>query len=415
MLDITIAEGCETPLYGRIADAVCEAVADGRAAPGDRLPTESALASKLGINLLTVSRAYDHLKDRGIIRQKRGSGTYVAPDAIDRARRRGETGIRNLVVILGEDSPTKCPRETSFVVADLVEGIRDGLGSSVSRLTFIEDLTAPLVRDMTPEDAVLCIVHSRLDDALVAGVIQRQVRFVSVWDGKPLAGVPHVDYDRHGAASLACRHLVACGYRKIGFIGVKKHWRLPVAPKFGAFTTVLHDGGLDIHARHVRDVSTLPGKAYAATQDILKNGDPPDAFFVDTDYKAMEVVCALNDAGLRVPDDVGIVSYDDAPDAALFDPPLTTVRIPRREIGRRAARMLLDWPQDGSRPADVVLPSELMARGSTRKTAATGVLAPDGLVVNGVRHSAGDGLRGAVVTIVAPQTTPQSELTAAER
>lgn len=404
MLDITVPEGRETPLYGRIADAVCVAVAEGRAAPGDRLPTESALASKLGINLLTVSRAYDHLKDRGIIRQRRGSGTYVAPDAVDRARRWDETGIRNLLIVLGEDSPTKCPHQTFFVVADLVEGIRDGLGSSARRLTFVENLTAPLVRDIAPDDAVLSIVHSRLDEALVAGVVQRQVRFVSVWDAKPLAGVPHVDYDRHGAASLACRHLVECGYRKIGFIGLRKHWRSPVAPKFGAFTTVLHDGGLDVHARFVREVNTLPGKAYAATQDVLRSGDSPDAFFVDTDYKAMEVVCALNDAGLKVPDDIGIVSYDDAPDAALFDPPLTTVRIPRREIGRRAARMLLDWPRDGSRPTDVVLPSELMVRGSTRPPAATGGVQP-----------AGGGCLRTAVTITALQAAPLSGLTTALR
>jgi DNA-binding LacI/PurR family transcriptional regulator len=108
-----------------------------------------------------------------------------------------------------------------------------------------------------------------------------------------------------------------------------------------------------------------PGKAYAAARDILQAGDLPEAFFVDTDYKAMEVVCALNDAGVRVPGQVRIAAYDNVPEAATFTPALTTVSIPRREIGRRAAQMLLEWPEDGAMPESVLLTSELIVRDSS--------------------------------------------------
>ena len=87
---------------------------------------------------------------------------------------------------------------------------------------------------------------------------------------------------------------------------------------------------------------------------------------MDTDYKAMEVIAALQAAGLSVPDDVGIAAYDDIPESAAFTPPLTTVHVPRREIGRRAGQLLQDWPTDGSIPNDVILQSELIQRQSTR-------------------------------------------------
>ena len=70
---------------------------------------------------------------------------------------------------------------------------------------------------------------------------------------------------------------------------------------------------------------------------------------------------------LKVPGDAGIVSYDDVPEAATFSPPQTTVHVPRREIGRRAARLLLGWPDSGSVPENVLPTSELVVRGSTQK------------------------------------------------
>lgn len=361
---LNVAEGGERPLYDRIADAVCEAVAEGRFAPGDKLPTETALATDLKINRLTVSRAYEHLRTRGVVRQRRGSGSYVSPDALRRVRSSGGRTVETLAFALGEPSPSRCPREYLFIITDLLEGIQDTLGGHY-RLTFLESLTPATLAGLTKQDAIISLNFREVDHAAVAGAMRDGVRMVSVWEDAPLRGTPCVDYDRHQSAALAVRHLVECGSKRIGFIGAKGHPRMALSPKFAAYTGVLQEAGLDVHARYVRPASVQPGKAYAAARDILQSGDLPEAIFVDTDYKAMEVVCALNDAGVRVPGQVRIAAYDNVPESATFTPALTSVAVPRREIGRRAARMLLDWPEQGEMPPSVLLKSELIVRDSS--------------------------------------------------
>ena len=99
---------------------------------------------------------------------------------------------------------------------------------------------------------------------------------------------------------------------------------------------------------------------------MLSSGDMPEALFVDTDYKAMEVVAAIHDAGLRVPDDVALVSYDDVPEAATFGPTLTTVRVPLERKAELATSLLLDLIREPSRPSEtIVLPVSLVYRASS--------------------------------------------------
>lgn len=365
-MDLQIANNPDVPIYRRIADTVCEAIASGQIAPGAKLPAQTKLAKQLGVNALTVSRGYELLESRGIVSQKRGSGTYVQMDAQRHARQTDRRRLASLAMVVGESSLARCPRETVFIVTDIIEGMRDILGPKETHFVFAESLSRDCMDTFLNSDGVLAFASCPLDRAVVKELVDRGLPVVSLWDSSPVLTPLRVTYDREHSTALACGHLVSCGYRRIGFIGRKAYGRSPVSPKFGAFTSAMHDAGLDILARDIRDAGREPGRAYAAIHDILKSGDLPEAFFVDTDYKAMEVIGALKDAGLSVPGDVGIVSYDDVPEAATFMPPLTTVRVPRRRIGQRAAEMLLNYRPDSALPPETVLKSELVVRESCR-------------------------------------------------
>jgi len=366
-LNFQVLDTPGVPAYQRIADAVCDAVKSKQISAGEKLPTESALSTEMKVNRMTVSRAYEYLQSQGIIRQKRGSGTYVAPGALQRVSRSVGRDVENLAIIIGESSPAKCPRQTMFLNSDILEGMGEVLGEREHHWTFHESLTQEALDGLTEADAVIYRVHKEIDMSVVRELLQRGIRLVSVMPSQPLSDCPLVDYDRNHSAALACRHLLECGYKRIGYLGRKFGERLSASPKFMGFVSVMHEAGLDFSVRHIRDVSSVPGRAYAAAREIIDTGDLPEAFFVDTDYKAMETIGALNDAGIRVPDDIGIVSYDDVPDAASFKPPLTSVRTPRREIGRRTAQMLLEWPDDGTSPDNILLKSELIMRSSTKR------------------------------------------------
>lgn len=350
--------------YERIANAVCDAVTQGQVGEGERLPTEAALAKSLGVNRLTVSRAYQHLQELGIVTQRRRHGTHVATNATRQISRRHFRAIDRLAFVSGVKSLAAGRQEYLFLWDDIFEGIRDVLEESDTMITFAEAFT---LRDLDPEafDAVILLHPKAIDKALIAEVGVSSKPIVSLWEQRVATTIPHVDYDRGRSAALASRHLLSCGYRRLGFIGqTAVGHRFQVPPKFGMFCDLLLEAGLDLQAADIQDANWEPGRAYAAMRRLLDNDTLPEAIFVDTDYKAMEVIGALSDAGLSVPDDIGIMAYDDNPQASRYE--LSTIQVPRRQMGRQVAKLLLEWPQDGTIPDDVILEPELLSRRTTQ-------------------------------------------------
>lgn len=368
---IEINNDPKVPAYRRIVNAVSEAVAAGRLMPGQKLPARLTLARELGVNPTTVRHAYEILERQGVLVGKHGSGTFVQPNARQRLEQGDPCRFRTICVVLGAAHPADCHRDTHYIVSDILAGVDEELGSASGqgcRFVFAEALTRAFLEQMPLDEGCAVLLHKPggSDPKVVESLVREGVPMVGVWADTGSLGVPYVQYDPHQAAALACQHLVDCGYRRIGFVG-KKRGGVRLGVKFFEFTNTLHAAGLDCLARHVADVPDPPsGAAYRAVQQMVQSGDSPDALFVDTDLKAIEAVRALKDAGLEVPRDIGVVGYDDIPEAATLDPPLTTVRTPRREIGRRAAQLLKTWPAAMSQPHEVTLGSALIVRGSTR-------------------------------------------------
>ena len=238
VLNIRMDERGGRAIYVVIADAVRESVALGDSAPGAKLPSESASAKQLGVNRLTVSRAYDDLRDTGIIVQRRGSGTYITAGASRQARHRGKRRIRMLAVIIGENTLSECQRQNLFIATDILDGVREVLGGRETEIRFLKSFTRPCVESLPEADAVLIHHTDDYDTSLAGELLQRGVPVISTWDEKPWAGVPHVDYDRHESAELATWRLVECGHRRIGFIGLSSPRPWPLSAKFAVFTSV---------------------------------------------------------------------------------------------------------------------------------------------------------------------------------
>lgn len=363
---LNISDDTGIPLYQRIVTAVCEEITSGRLAPGQKLPPRTALAKSLGISPVTVSRSYELLQQRGIIRQKRGSGTYVQPGAIDQLQKAADLGrpFRSIVMVVGEPSLEQCPRDRREIITDIMLGVDDALQENVGRFVFVESFSRACLDGLTEGSVVLLVCPRHVEPAMFDVLTQRGVVVLGLWTSDLEIAVPRIAFDPHQAASLACQHLIDCGYRRLGFIGEMGHSAL-LGAKFFEFTNVLFRAGLDFQVQHVREVrSHTPGAAFEAILSMAQTGDLPEAFLVGADYNAMEVMRALKYIGRRVPEDVGVVGYGDIPEAAHCVPPLTTVRLPRRRIGQRAGRLLAERATPPS-PQRFVLDSELIVRNST--------------------------------------------------
>ncbi len=172
---------------------------------------------------------------------------------------------------------------------------------------------------------------------------------------------------------LAVEHLVALGHKRIAHLAGPQNVPTGLARRQG-FEQALRDRALVPHGvieceRYSRDAGRT------AMQRLLAESAGATAVVCCNDLVALGAYDALRAAGLRIPQDVSITGHNDMPLVDMIEPPLTTIRLPHRELGWRAAEMLLDRIGQSSAeapsPSTVVLRPELVVRGSTGVAAAS--------------------------------------------
>lgn len=160
------------------------------------------------------------------------------------------------------------------------------------------------------------------------------------------------------------RHLIELGHRRIGFITGEMGVGCARDRLIG-YQEALRSAGIPINPALIREGDFLQPRAYICAQELLSLAEPPTAIFASNDVSAFGAMEAIRDRGLRIPDDVSIVGFDDIPQATQVHPALTTVRQPLAEMGRRAARLLFSQINEPGAPITrLELPTELIIRES---------------------------------------------------
>ncbi|MDQ0471371.1 LacI family DNA-binding transcriptional regulator [Labrys wisconsinensis] len=176
-----------------------------------------------------------------------------------------------------------------------------------------------------------------------------------------------INDDSEMGGRLAGRFLVERGFRRIGCItGPAGHPR--GTTRLEAFRAGLTEAGAALDpALVVRSDFTIAGGYRALGELAARPGPLPDALFCINDMLAIGALCAAHERGLRVPDDLSVMGYDDSEIAAYTAPPLTTIRQPAFEMGQAAARVLIEHLDSGTPlPHMLALPPELVERRSVR-------------------------------------------------
>jgi DNA-binding LacI/PurR family transcriptional regulator len=179
-----------------------------------------------------------------------------------------------------------------------------------------------------------------------------------------------VDVDNRQGGYDATRFLIQQGHRRIATVVGPQAWP-SAAARFEGYRQALRDAAVAEDpglVEHAADWGLESGQVAAA--NLLGRTTDFTAVFAHSDLIALGALRELREAGLRVPDDISVVGYDDLPVAAYLDPPLATVHQPMDEVGARAAGILLDQIGGGEAPPDAyLLPAVLVARGSVRPAA----------------------------------------------
>ncbi len=176
--------------------------------------------------------------------------------------------------------------------------------------------------------------------------------------------VPTVDSDNRHGAELATQHLLDLGHRRIGFIGGRTDLESARLRELGYRQTMARAGIPDDELL-VCNGAYEPDVARAAATDLLERDPRPTALFAANDQSAIAAMEAAATLGLRVPDDVSVIGFDNIPESALTRPSLTTVHQPIQQMGQRAVEILVQLLA-GETPAAAreTLPTHLVERRS---------------------------------------------------
>ncbi|MER7519608.1 substrate-binding domain-containing protein [Streptomyces sp. NPDC126499] len=316
---------------------------DGTWPPGSKLPTERALAAETGVSVTTVRRAYEDLVALGLVERRQGAGTFAAP------RTEEERPDRRVVGVLVPD--------TAFYYPRVLHGIEQELTAAGARLVLACSHYDPAEEDAAVERLLTAGVHGlllvptlhtatdpgrRAEELLALPVpaVLVERRLAAHGPGDP---TEHVCTDHEGGAYDAVRHLRALGHRRLGL--VVRSDAPTTAPIESGFARAVADLGLPAPHRQSDVMAEWnPERADRAVAALREAGTSAALCFGDRE--AALVLAAARRAGLRVPDDLALISYDNE-FADVAETPLTAVSPPKFQVGRLAAQILLRRLADG--------------------------------------------------------------------
>lgn len=328
-----------------------------------RRPVLADVARTAGVSTMTVSRV---LNDSPRVSDETRRRVEAAIDALGyranpaaRIMRGGRSGVLGVVAMEADQFG---PAHALFGV----EAAARASGHSVSFLTMARPDRAAL------EEALEQLSDAHADGVVVIAPFQPIVEAAAelagsiplvVVGGEARRDLLTAAVDQELGAELATAHLLELGHRTVHHVGgVAKS--IDASGRVKGWRRALRSAGAG-SGRLVRGDWSAAG-GYAAGQRLLTEASVT-AVFVANDQMALGVIRALTDAGLRVPEDVSVVGFDDAPEAAFYRPALTTIRQDLGETARAAVEMLLRRVTSGPFSQHVSVPPELIVRSSTAR------------------------------------------------
>lgn len=199
----------------------------------------------------------------------------------------------------------------------------------------------------------------------------RSVRYVLISPSRPVSGSVSITMDDRLASREITDHLLALGHRRIGHIGGHPDHVVTILRRQGYEEAMARSGLADATHMIVSSGRFQFRDSLEAAESMLTLPNRPTAIFAANDEMASAVVMAANRHGLRVPDDLSVAGFDDAPIACSMWPDLTTVRQPFEAIGRSAIKALGGIPSErGLISRTIILPHQLILRASTADVSA---------------------------------------------
>jgi GntR family transcriptional regulator of arabinose operon len=372
MIAFGISKTAPLPLHVQLLDDLRHKVLTGVLKPHERLPGEWELCQQLEISRATIQKAWHSAEEEGLIYRIPGKGTFVAEPA-------GPTSVRVVVGLV-------LPDFRSSSAAQLLRGTervlrKRGYRVEVACTEYSVQEENRVLRQMYDDGVSGCIVWAvkGTGDRLI-GRPPRSIPMVLIDRPVPLLHLPCVTSNNYAGGMQAMDHLIGLGHRRIAFLA-RPHLDLwTVAERYRAYCDALtRIGETPAKPLLIGDEHELSSYDAYQADDVglldpliarLKQPDHPTAIFAVNDWMAIRVLRAAAAAGIRVPEELSLVGFDNLDVGKYLTPPLTTVAQDTNGMGAEAAHRLLDLIEgEATQEILTLLPTELIVRGSTAQNA----------------------------------------------
>lgn len=353
---------CYEPLVAQIKAGI----EDGRYQAGQKIGTESGFVRQTGLSRNSVRRGVDRLVEEGLVERRPGKGIFAASE---RARE------RSIQVVV--------PQFADSFHRDIAQGAQDacrkhGLFMQVQDAHGKVQDDLELIRrlpEISGDGAVIVAEHHPDLLTVLFDLLRKEYPFVLVDKKLHELPAPSVFADNYRGGYLVGQKLLELGHNNIAMV-VDPQASTAHARKNG-FRDALNDAGVAVGRSMLVDCHAGSGYSHSAkellrlmtdaTRQVLALKPRPTAIFFWNDEAAAYGCRALHELGLRVPDDISVMGFDDTDICELLNPPLSSVHQPIRQMGEVAVNLLLEWIERGQKPwegKDRILPVELKMRAS---------------------------------------------------
>lgn len=330
--------------------------------------TITDIAKEVGVSVSTVSKVLNGRKDVASSTRARIEDALVSHNY----RRRGSavqtsSGSANLVelVIHNVDTPW---------ALEIIKGVErvaaeKSVGVVLSQLGGEHRPSQDWVNGVLERRPIgVVLVLTELEERQQKQLQSRDIPFVVVDTfGQTSDGIPVVGSNNWNGGLVATRHLIELGHERIAVISGPKSYPCSRA-RVDGYRSAHEEAGLEWDPNLIRWGDFDLAGGYNHGLALLDRPDRPTAVFGGSDYQALGVLRAARRLGLRVPEDVSVMGYDDIPMSQWISPELSTVHQPLQEMGATATRMLLRTEGDDEKlPDRIDLATHLVVRASTAR------------------------------------------------
>jgi len=326
------------------------------------------VAERAGVGIATVSRVLNNSPRVRDVTRLRVMAAIEELDYRPGAAARSLVSGRTLTIgfVLCQ-SPDRIFADA--FLPEVLRGAGDAIQSNGFRVLLhsVEDVTAPdayigLVREDHADGIILS--GPRSDDHQLRHL--KSEGFPVVLLGQlPGSGIPFVDVDNAGAARRAVDHLICQGHRRIGMITNAPLVYTAARDRLAGYRDALEASGIPFAPELMRYGDFGEESGRLAMEQLLDLPELPSAVFVASDLVAFGASLAIKRRGLRIPEDIALVGFDDVRLAHFVDPPLTTIQLPAYDLGYRAATLLNQLIDGGPvEEQEMLLQTELVVRQS---------------------------------------------------